>query len=413
MAIPEPTGPLWAAVKAIYDPWPLDAEESATDLARAWRQGGTAMGAAAQRMTLAGAAAHVAWGDVAGAAFDVAVRARAGAIGALAPRMELAAGRSETYASELVGAKTDIVTTIAANSATYVLLGNPLLGPVGPALQLRFAMATATALQGMIEARAATLRAGTVTPAPPPEPVPPPGPAPEPEESNFWSDLGHTALDIVGLVPVVGEVADGINAAWYAAEGDWLNASLSLAAMVPIAGWVATGGKLGYRAFNTGLRFQPVTSLTAAISFAKNRPPGVPLRAEALPFRANSRFPNGEKWQWTEPGVGTVTQHGHGLDTKWVEKNFRNGGNVDGVGNSGAGPVNRQRVDQGGPNDGYKDVNKQYYDLNTVRSNDAVANATHVPASKSYPSPDETHTRVFVPNVAALGPNDVTPEGAP
>ncbi|MEU4743506.1 DNRLRE domain-containing protein, partial [Actinosynnema sp. NPDC023658] len=33
-----------------------------------------------------------------------------------------------------------------------------------------------------------------------------------------FSDIGHLALDVVGLVPVVGEVADLANAAWYAAE---------------------------------------------------------------------------------------------------------------------------------------------------------------------------------------------------
>ena len=34
------------------------------------------------------------------------------------------------------------------------------------------------------------------------------------------SDVGHAALDVAGLVPGVGEVADLANSAWYAAEGD-------------------------------------------------------------------------------------------------------------------------------------------------------------------------------------------------
>jgi hypothetical protein len=55
-------------------------------------------------------------------------------------------------------------------------------------------------------------------------------------------------LDIGGLVPVVGEVADGVNAGIYLVEGDKLNAGLSAAAMIPIAGWGATGAKVGVKA---------------------------------------------------------------------------------------------------------------------------------------------------------------------
>jgi hypothetical protein len=60
---------------------------------------------------------------------------------------------------------------------------------------------------------------------------------------DHMSEIGHGALDIIGLIPVVGEVADGINAAWYLAEGDYTNAALSAAAMIPFAGWAATGAK--------------------------------------------------------------------------------------------------------------------------------------------------------------------------
>ncbi len=57
------------------------------------------------------------------------------------------------------------------------------------------------------------------------------------------SDIGHGILDIAGLVPVIGEPAVGINAAWYGLEGDQLNAALSAAGMIPIGGWLATGDK--------------------------------------------------------------------------------------------------------------------------------------------------------------------------
>ncbi|GAB7038305.1 MULTISPECIES: hypothetical protein [Catenuloplanes] len=57
------------------------------------------------------------------------------------------------------------------------------------------------------------------------------------------SDIGHAALDVVGLVPGVGEVADLANAAWYAAEGDYGNAALSAASAVPFAGYAASAVK--------------------------------------------------------------------------------------------------------------------------------------------------------------------------
>jgi len=58
------------------------------------------------------------------------------------------------------------------------------------------------------------------------------------------SEVGHTVLDVGGMIPVVGAVADGINAGWYAAEGDYTNAGLSLAGMVPGVGDAATAAKL-------------------------------------------------------------------------------------------------------------------------------------------------------------------------
>ena len=59
------------------------------------------------------------------------------------------------------------------------------------------------------------------------------------------SDLGHAALDVVGVIPVVGEAADLANAAWYTAEGDYANAALSAASAIPFAGWGATAVKAG------------------------------------------------------------------------------------------------------------------------------------------------------------------------
>ncbi|XZE19119.1 hypothetical protein SH449x_004429 [Pirellulaceae bacterium SH449] len=53
------------------------------------------------------------------------------------------------------------------------------------------------------------------------------------------------ALDVVGLIPGVGEVADGVNAAISLARGDYLGAGLSLLSMIPVVGdALGKGGKL-------------------------------------------------------------------------------------------------------------------------------------------------------------------------
>ncbi|HEX8657958.1 MAG TPA: polymorphic toxin-type HINT domain-containing protein [Hymenobacter sp.] len=53
----------------------------------------------------------------------------------------------------------------------------------------------------------------------------------------------HTALDVAGLVPGLGEIADGLNAVGYLLEGNKTDAALSAAAMIPFAGMAATGAK--------------------------------------------------------------------------------------------------------------------------------------------------------------------------
>jgi len=66
-----------------------------------------------------------------------------------------------------------------------------------------------------------------------------PGPTPSFESS------GHLMFDLIGLVPAIGEWADGINCAWYGSEGDTTNAALSCAAVVPFLGWGAFSARWG------------------------------------------------------------------------------------------------------------------------------------------------------------------------
>ena len=79
-------------------------------------------------------------------------------------------------------------------------------------------------------------------------PLAPPldAPAGDPAESTdrpWWSNVGHFVLDVIGLIPVVGEWADALNASWYAAEGRYFEASLSAAGTVPFVGIGATVAK--------------------------------------------------------------------------------------------------------------------------------------------------------------------------
>ena len=54
----------------------------------------------------------------------------------------------------------------------------------------------------------------------------------------------HGGLDVAGLVPGFGEVADGANAVLYGLEGDYENFLFSVGAMIPIFGTAATGAKI-------------------------------------------------------------------------------------------------------------------------------------------------------------------------
>lgn len=54
------------------------------------------------------------------------------------------------------------------------------------------------------------------------------------------SDIGHAALDVVGLAPAVDEVADVANGTWYSAEGNYADAALSMSSAISFAGKAAT-----------------------------------------------------------------------------------------------------------------------------------------------------------------------------
>jgi hypothetical protein len=79
-----------------------------------------------------------------------------------------------------------------------------------------------------------------------------------PEQMERALDGIQTGLDVVGFVPVVGEIADGGNAIIYLIRGDMQNAALSGISMIPgIGDAIGKGGK--------GIKY--LTKLDTALSF--------------------------------------------------------------------------------------------------------------------------------------------------
>lgn len=56
---------------------------------------------------------------------------------------------------------------------------------------------------------------------------------------SLFSAFGHTILNLIGFVPGVGDVADGFNALWYLAEGNYAEAAISGICAIPAVGLVA------------------------------------------------------------------------------------------------------------------------------------------------------------------------------
>lgn len=67
-------------------------------------------------------------------------------------------------------------------------------------------------------------------------------------EANL--DALQLGLDLIGLIPAFGEIADIANGVIYIIRDDGKNATLSMVSAIPIAGWFSTGTKLGYKVVN-------------------------------------------------------------------------------------------------------------------------------------------------------------------
>ena len=112
----------------------------------------------------------------------------------------------------------------------------------------------------------------------------------------------HSVLDVVGMVPVFGEVADLVNAGIYAAEGNYLDASLSLAGMVPFAGMAVTGARM---VKNTVKTVNKALDVANVASDAFRVADGIPLNAATPPIATLGKLP--EVPTMKAPDLASVT----------------------------------------------------------------------------------------------------------
>jgi filamentous hemagglutinin len=97
-------------------------------------------------------------------------------------------------------------------------------------------------------------------------------------DGGLWGSIGewvHGTLDVAGFVPGLGEIADGVNALIYLAEGRYVEAAISAAAMIPIVGDAGKAGKWGVKA---GKEILEEAAETGAERVAKEAAEGVSER---------------------------------------------------------------------------------------------------------------------------------------
>lgn len=282
----EPTGsPLWDAIVKIYNPWPLDDETVAAEVATAWRGGGSVLEEGAKQTGLAGEASLAAWTDPVGVDYGGQVAALAAKTAEYQQSMAGRAAHADYYGAELTSAKTSIHDTVAQNEQAFALLANPLLGPVGPALQTGFAAGVLGSMVGMIAQKAAAIRGNPAPPDPDPYdrpgargplPDPPARPAKisrelNPQETIDASEIFGTAVKLgdvtitdSGLFSMPGNTAVTINNTIYFPPGTlskntdtpefqaWLMHELTHVwqyqhnAGIADLGWVSATGDYGY-----------------------------------------------------------------------------------------------------------------------------------------------------------------------
>lgn len=110
-----------------------------------------------------------------------------------------------------------------------------------------------------------------------------------------WSDIGHAALDVAGMVPVIGEVADVANGIWYAAEGNYVDAALSMASAIPLAGNAVAAAKLAKTGKKIADGIDTARDLEKAAENAKALENGVNATTDATRAPTTTPKPKADK----------------------------------------------------------------------------------------------------------------------
>jgi hypothetical protein len=99
-------------------------------------------------------------------------------------------------------------------------------------------------------------------------------------------------LDIAGLIPVVGEPADGVNALIYLARKDYVNATSSGAALIPVAGILSTGGKITAKAVKAISKADDVLNGAKAVGKVVSSIEDIKEADDVLDFVRNDKLKN-------------------------------------------------------------------------------------------------------------------------
>lgn len=138
------------------------------------------------------------------------------------------------------------------------------------------------------------------------------------QKAKFYLEFGHVGLDVIGLIPGWGEIADGTNCAIYAIEGwatddnsKYVDAALSCASMIPVAGYVAAvpkainWSKKAEKLFETLNNMRKrVIDLPNCLSRRHSFPAGTPVLMGDGSTRPIEQVRIGDMVQATDPTTG-------------------------------------------------------------------------------------------------------------
>lgn len=165
------------------------------------------------------------------------------------------------------------------------------------------------------------------------------------DEKPWYAKWGHTVLDVLGLIPLIGDPADAVSALWYSAEGDWVDAGLSAASLIPFAGDALGAGKLIGKAGRLAELLKMVDRLGNVIDpgspLAKTLLKGIKVEdgvytfpnAADLAAALRGKHPNMEfrsrELAFVTDETGEVTQLNVYVDGQWVHVDTFHGNNLE------------------------------------------------------------------------------------